>query len=84
MVVDAEGSVHVGRYGGKSVDPRIRWSTLVQGPTILSEGHLGDSARGATGLPTVAAGITADELLAVAISDRGTGEHWRRLCNVWA
>ena len=71
LAVDAEGSIRIGRFGSSILPRSIRWSTLVQGPTLVTGGKIAVDARGVTGVPAVGAGINSKGLLAIAVSEEG-------------
>ncbi len=72
LVVDAGGNTRVGRYGTEPVESTVRWSTLLQGPSVLRGGQPSDAASGVSGVPLVAFGLVESGLLAFAVSETGS------------
>ncbi|MEE2789211.1 MAG: hypothetical protein VX589_17880, partial [Myxococcota bacterium] len=71
FAVDADGLVRIDRFGEGRITSKIRWSTIVQGPALVSNGQRTPDAIGVTGLPGVAVGLNRGGLLVLAISKEG-------------
>jgi hypothetical protein len=71
FVVGAGGDTLVGAYGAQPVESTVRWSTLLQGPSLVLNGVSGDAAHGRSGVPLVGFGLIDEGLLAFAVSEEG-------------
>ena len=55
LVADGRGTIRFGTYGGEDVPDSVRWYTLIQGPSMLRDGHVvGQGHTAISNTPVVA------------------------------
>lgn len=71
LVADGRGTIRFGTYGTDAVPDSVRWYTLIQGPSLLKDGHMvGQGHKAISNTPVVAVSMK-DRVAYFLVSEDG-------------